>query len=215
MTSDFVLVDEIASKLESAGLTVSISSVKFAKELLENAHKKHITCGRRPVNLAAAALYIASRLEGNRISQQDIAFTFDFSPRAVCGTYQFLVARLGLVLPAVDNKQRKKGRLKFRLQKVLQIIDNCSKKIKDLESKAERELISQIVKDLEAERDSLQLEIKSIADSQEKIKRSNLRETDSSMTCPNCWEPIHDELTECPNCGWHPMPSCAEAYKTP
>jgi predicted amidophosphoribosyltransferase len=33
--------------------------------------------------------------------------------------------------------------------------------------------------------------------------------------CSHCGQKIDVELTECPNCGWHPMPNCAEAYKTP
>lgn len=36
-----------------------------------------------------------------------------------------------------------------------------------------------------------------------------------SWQCPHCENSVDDELTECPNCGWHPLPSCSEAYKTP
>ena len=168
MRSDIALVDEITSKLKSAGLSVSTSSVVLAKKLLATAHEKHVTCGRRPVSLAAAALYICCRLEGDHIPQQNIAYASGITEVSVRRTYQFLTARLGIIFPIEDLRKRevKSGALKVRLEKVSQIIDNCSKRIKELELEAERdsnqiELISKIVKDLEAERNSLLLEIKS------------------------------------------------------
>ena len=36
-----------------------------------------------------------------------------------------------------------------------------------------------------------------------------------SWQCPHCGKTVDDELTECPNCGWHLMPNYSEAYKTP
>ena len=214
MSSDFVLVDEIASKLESDGLSVSISSVVLAKKLLATAHKKHITSGRRPISLAASALYIACRIKGDRIRQQDIAFTSGIFEPTIRKNYKFLMVRLGIIFPIDDLRKRgvKLGALKVRLEKVSQIIDNCSKRMKELELEAERdsnqiELISKVVKDLEAERDSLLLE--------EEVQRSKLRETANSAICPQCMNTIDEELNECTNCGWKPMPSCQEAYKTP
>ena len=166
MRSDIELVDEITSKLESAGLSVSTSSVVLAKKLLATAHEKHVTCGRRPSSLAAAALYISCRIEGDHIPQQNIGYASGITEVSVRRTYQFLMIRLGIIFPIEDLRKRevKSGALKVRLEKVSQIIDNCSKRMNELELEAERdssqiELIGKVVKDLEAERDSLLLEL--------------------------------------------------------
>ena len=124
------------------------------------------------------------------------------------------MGRLNLVFLKDElRNSRIKSRIKLaaskvRLAKVVQIIDNCSQRIVDLKAKAEPDfneikLMCEVVKDLEAERDFLTLGIS------KSLNWSN------GWKCPHCGNLVDEELTECPNCGWHPMPSCAEAYKTP
>ena len=183
MSSDFALVDEIASKLESARLSVSIISIVLAKRILATAHEKHVTGGRRPVSLAASALYIACRMTGDRIRQRDIVLAAGISDIVVMKVYKLLMIRLGMTFPSDDPRKLeiKLTAAKMRLKKVLQMIATCSARLEELE----------------AERDSLQLG------------------TAKPEICPHCNNSIDEELIECPNCGWHPMPSCVEAYKTP
>lgn len=38
---------------------------------------------------------------------------------------------------------------------------------------------------------------------------------EGAWKCPNCQNIVSPEVKECPACGWQPMPSCSEAYKTP
>jgi transcription initiation factor TFIIIB Brf1 subunit/transcription initiation factor TFIIB len=175
VSSDFVLVDLIASKLKSAGLSVSISSVVLAKKILATVREKHVFSGYRPSSLAASALYIACIMEGNRIRQMDISSASGVQEPTIRKVYKFLMSRLGIVFPVDESRKLrvKLGALKVRLARVLQIIDNCSKRIKELELEAEHdsnqiELISKVAKDLEAERDSLSLTL----------------ETSNSWICP-------------------------------
>lgn len=204
MKSDLLWIDELVSKLQSSELYVSVNSILFAKSLLVSAHKKHITSGRRPITLASSALYIACRIIGDDISQKNIGYVAGIPEVTIRTGYRLLMVRLGLVFPADElrNSRFKLTASKARLEKVVQIIDNCSKKIIELKAKAEPnfneiKLITKVVKDLEAERDSL------------------LLKTGKPAICPQCMNSIDEELSECPNCGWHPMPSCQEAYKTP
>ena len=148
--SDLLLVDEIASNLKSAGFSVSIGSVVLAKKILATAHEKHVASGRRPATLAASSLYIACRMEGNRIRQMDVASAAGVTEITVMYFYKFLMVRLGLVFPSDEPRKRwlKLGALKVRLEKVLQMIDDCSVRLKKME----------------AERDSLLVEVKSLTD---------------------------------------------------
>lgn len=200
MSSDLVLVDEITSKLQSSGLSVSINSIVLAKKILATAHGKHLTCGRKPVTLAASALYIACRMTGNRIRQMDVGYAAGISDITIMKMYKILVVRLGIIFPSDEPKRCgiKYGAALARLEKVLQLIDNYSARLKKLGS----------------ERDSLRVDLQNFA-AQEDAQRLALRENANSAICPHCRNSIDDELTECPNCGWHPMPKLEEAYKKP
>jgi hypothetical protein len=160
VSSDFVLVDWIASKLKSAGLSISIGSVVLSKKLLATAHEKHVTSGRRPVSLAASALYISCRIEGDGISQQDVAFAASITEVTVRKVYKFLIRRLGIILPVNEQRkyEAKLSTLKVSLEGVLRLIDYFSLQLK--ESKAElSDYFSMRLKESEAERDSLLLEV--------------------------------------------------------
>ena len=102
--SDLILVDEIASKLKSVRLRVSTDSVVLAKKIIASAHEKHVTSGRNPATVAAAAFYIACRMEGDRINQKDVALAVGLSEVTVRSYFKVLMGRLRLVFPSVDRE---------------------------------------------------------------------------------------------------------------
>jgi len=87
----FLLVDEIAGKLG-----ISSDSAVLAKKILRDAREKRITGGRRPVTLAASALYVACRLRGEWMTQRELAVAVDCSEIAIRHAYLLLKDRLGL-----------------------------------------------------------------------------------------------------------------------
>ena len=209
MTTDFEGVDKIVTQLLSSGFNVSISSVILAKKFLTTAHQKRITAGRRPVSLAAAALYIACRLNENNIPQKELADAGGLSEMTLRSAYKLLTTHLGIVYRENDNTPKKIDRLRARLQKIMQRIDGCTQKKKELELEPNVdanliEIYVKVLKDLTAEADSILVELKILG-----TRGSN------KWKCPHCENYADQELKECPDCGWHPMPSCAEAYKTP
>jgi Transcription factor TFIIB repeat len=105
--SDLLLVDEIASNLKSMGLSVSTDAIVLAKKIITTAHEKHVTSGRRPTTVAASALYIACRMEGNRIRQMKVASAFGVSEITIMTYYRFLMGCLGLVFPSDEPRKRR------------------------------------------------------------------------------------------------------------
>lgn len=134
--SDLILVDEIAFNLKTAGFDVSTISVDLAKRILADAREKHVSSGRRPSTLAVSALYIACRMEGNRIRQMDFASVAGVTEVTIMTFHKFLMGRLGLVFPSDEPRKRwgKVNDLKVRLERVLVMIDDCSERLKKLES---------------------------------------------------------------------------------
>jgi len=132
------------------GLSVSTDAIVLAKKIITTAHEKHVTSGRRPTTVAASALYIACRMDGNRIRQMKVASAAGVSEITIMTYYRFLMGRLGLVFPSDEPRKRRVrlGALKVRLEKVLQMIDVCFVRLKELE----------------VERDSLLAEVKNLTD---------------------------------------------------
>ncbi|AEH23741.1 transcription initiation factor IIB [Pyrococcus yayanosii] len=71
-----------------------------AVEILEEAYRKGLTSGKSPAGLVAAALYIASLLEGEKRTQREVAEIARVTEVTVRNRYKELVEKLGLKLPS-------------------------------------------------------------------------------------------------------------------
>lgn len=90
-TSPIDYVPRFGSEL---GLSGEVQSK--AIELLKEAAKKGLTSGRGPTGVAAAAIYIASVLQGERRTQRDVADVARVTEVTVRNRYKELCERLGL-----------------------------------------------------------------------------------------------------------------------
>ncbi|AFN03480.1 transcription initiation factor IIB chain b [Pyrococcus furiosus COM1] len=84
-------VDKFADELE-----LSERVRRRTVDILRRANEEGITSGKNPLSLVAAALYIASLLEGERRSQKEIARVTGVSEMTVRNRYKELVMKLGL-----------------------------------------------------------------------------------------------------------------------
>jgi len=80
-------------------LNVSARTKKRAKEILQEAIKRGITSGKGPTGLAAAALYVASLLEGEKKTQREVAEVAHVTEVTVRNRYKELVEKLGINVP--------------------------------------------------------------------------------------------------------------------
>ena len=87
-------IPRIASELKLSG---SVQHKAF--EIIQEAKSKFITAGKDPKGLAAASLYIASILEGEKITQKEIAKVAMVTEVTVRNRYKGLVRKLNIVLP--------------------------------------------------------------------------------------------------------------------
>ncbi len=69
---------------------------RCAIRILEAAKQKLIISGKAPTGLAAAALYIASIIEGHRATQREIADAANVTEVTIRNRYKELVAELNL-----------------------------------------------------------------------------------------------------------------------
>ncbi len=77
-----------------------------ARRILENAREEELLAGRSPDGIVAAALYLASKLEGEEVTQQEIAEAVGVTEVTVRKGYQNLVE--GLELEEEIEKSRSK-----------------------------------------------------------------------------------------------------------
>ncbi len=70
-----------------------------AKEILRKARESGLTSGRGPQGMAAAAIYIASILTGNRKTQKEVAQVADVTEVTIRNRYKELTEKLGLDIP--------------------------------------------------------------------------------------------------------------------
>jgi len=84
-------VSRIASR---AG--VNERTKRRALEILVKAHQKEVVAGKDPMGLAAAALYVASTLEGDGKTQKDIADSASITEVTLRNRYKGLRAALGI-----------------------------------------------------------------------------------------------------------------------
>ncbi len=80
-------------------LNVSARTKKRAKEILKEAIERGITSGKGPTGLAAAALYVASLLEGEKKTQREVAEVAHVTEVTVRNRYKELVEKLGINVP--------------------------------------------------------------------------------------------------------------------
>lgn len=67
-----------------------------AKDILNKALDEDITSGKGPTGVAAAALYIAAVLEGERRTQRDIADVVGVTEVTIRNRYKDIVQKLGI-----------------------------------------------------------------------------------------------------------------------
>ena len=80
-------------------LGVSSRTKQRAKEILQEAIKRGITSGKGPTGLAAAALYVASLLEGEKKTQREVAEVAHVTEVTVRNRYKELVEKLNIKVP--------------------------------------------------------------------------------------------------------------------
>jgi len=89
-----VYISRFASDLEFSG-EIQTKAI----EILKTAMDKGLTSGRGPMGIAAAALYIASALHGERRTQRDIAEVARVTEVTVRNRYKELSKKLGISIP--------------------------------------------------------------------------------------------------------------------
>jgi transcription initiation factor TFIIB len=79
-----------------AALNLSGEVQKKAIEIIKKAEEKELTSGRGPTGVAAAAIYIASILEGERRTQREVAEVAGVTEVTIRNRYKELAERLGI-----------------------------------------------------------------------------------------------------------------------
>jgi transcription initiation factor TFIIB len=87
-------ISRMASLLDLSGKVM-----KTAAEILQKAREKAITAGKDPAGLAAAAIYIATLLEGEKKTQKEIAAVAGVTEVTVRNRYKEIVSQLKLDIP--------------------------------------------------------------------------------------------------------------------
>lgn len=80
----------------SADLKLTGATARKAIDLVTNAKKEGLTAGKDPTGLAAAAIYIAGIIEGERRTQREIAETATVTEVTVRNRYKELVRKLDI-----------------------------------------------------------------------------------------------------------------------
>jgi len=71
---------------------------KIANKILSTARKLKLTSGRGPRGIAAAAIYIASILVGEKMTQREIAETANITEVTIRNRYREIVERLLFIM---------------------------------------------------------------------------------------------------------------------
>ncbi len=77
-------------------LGVSQKTITKAVEIMKEAEKKEITSGKGPMGIAAAALYIAALLEGEKKTQREVAEVAGVTEVTIRNRYKELIEKLKL-----------------------------------------------------------------------------------------------------------------------
>lgn len=87
-------VDYVYRFANEMGLTQKV--VSRAIKIIKEANKREITSGKGPMGIAAAALYIAALLEGEKKTQREVADVAGVTEVTIRNRYKELVEKLGL-----------------------------------------------------------------------------------------------------------------------
>ncbi len=102
-TSPIDYVPRFASALGLSG-EVQAKAIQILKEAME----KELTAGRGPTGVAAAAIYIAATLCGERRTQREIAEVTRVTEVTIRNRYKELIEKLGLEIEEEEGKVEKK-----------------------------------------------------------------------------------------------------------
>jgi len=80
----------------SSALKLSAESQSRSIEILEKAQKKELTSGRGPTGIAAAALYVAALIHGEKRTQREVADIAGITEVTIRNRYKELLAKLDL-----------------------------------------------------------------------------------------------------------------------
>jgi transcription initiation factor TFIIB len=94
-------LDYVAKIAEKAGAMSTTEGL--AARIVTEARRKHLTCGKDPSGLAGAAVYIASQLTGERLTQTELSRAANVTEVTIRNRKKELMERL----------QLKRGRANF------------------------------------------------------------------------------------------------------
>jgi len=92
----------------SSALKLSPETQSHAVEILEKAQKAELTSGRGPTGIAAAALYVASLIHGEKRTQREVADVAGVTEVTIRNRYKELLEKLKLEKEVKKIKKRKK-----------------------------------------------------------------------------------------------------------
>lgn len=94
----------------SSSLKLTAETQSSAIEILEKAHKKELTSGRGPTGIAAAALYVASLIHGEKRTQREVADIAGVTEVTIRNRYKELLVKLDLENEVKKRKQKRRSR---------------------------------------------------------------------------------------------------------
>ncbi len=96
----------------ASALRLNPETQSHAIEILEEAQKKELTSGRGPTGIAAAALYVAALLHGEKRTQREVADVAGVTEVTIRNRYKELLEQLNL--EEQIKKLKKRGRSKLK-----------------------------------------------------------------------------------------------------
>ncbi len=100
----------------ASALRLNPETQSHAIEILEEAQKKELTSGRGPTGIAAAALYVAALLHGEKRTQREVADVAGVTEVTIRNRYKELLEQLGLEENIKKLKKRGRSKLKEAIQ---------------------------------------------------------------------------------------------------
>lgn len=92
----------------ASSLKLSAETQSHAVEILQNAHEEELTSGRGPTGIAAAALYVAALIHGEKRTQREVADVAGVTEVTIRNRYKELLDRLRLDREIKKTKKKRK-----------------------------------------------------------------------------------------------------------
>ena len=92
----------------SSALKLSAETQSKSIEILEKAQKEELTSGRGPTGIAAAALYVAALIHGEKRTQREVADVAGVTEVTIRNRYKELLDQLDLESEIKKTKKKKK-----------------------------------------------------------------------------------------------------------